>query len=629
MNNQNPAMQYSFFTKTAAAQSAKNATKPVSNLYSNIYLHWFSHQSKKYLRVVRAHHRKEFLDAFKKAYATTESGDEKDIQDDQDVQIFIMAGDLLNVILIDIDKYFNLFASQKEIAKGIWEIKHPLTSKEALLPFIEQRIENYINEYNDQLVWKDHLINMKKDNIQKDSILTYKDDVISFESCDIDNNGNYFIIGGGVIQFLEIIYMISYNNNLSTKDITDIDIQLNDSTNEIPIIIENDRILCTSKDFQCTLSIIRYILEKFGFFKKEHTIYEAICDMRYYLNEYFDVDIDDLESPYTPSINYTLLTNFQDSLTDFEETLFPPSSSQSLKNDIITGYSEYNPYNSINIDDLKVRIMKEYGYTVQTTIEKAEYIQIFKKTQLITIPVTLDIFPTYIKILKALKCDLTDLKDICTLDEVFEILKTTTNSNNEQYLLLNRLTNTIAFTNCSYHESLFEYTGIIETKDISEKTLLLLKDICNVLQDTSNRQDNSENICNILQSMIDNIKKISITNKDVQSNSIKHSSCDFCIVGLVKQKSLIQHFVHRNREKNPQWQDTWSSSSGLCGNILKYLENVKTFRSFPINKNQISIHLEECGMNKKRTANGIKFECNEQNDEDINNIAKEVISKLN
>lgn len=634
------------FIKTGLSSVEHNEKlkKIVSNSYSNIYLHWFSYENKNYLRVLTAHHRKEFLEVFEKAYNICKDNITKDenidtenvealdvIEIKPDIQTFIMAGDLLSIILIDIDKYFSLFAPQKEIAKGIWEINHPLTSKENLLPFIEKRIEKYMNEYNDLLTWKEHIVNMKKDNIHKDTILTYNDNIISFEQCDIDNNGKYFITGGSIIQFLEIIYIIAFNINSSTIDKIE-------SNNENPLIIDNDRILCSTSKLQFTEPIIRYVFEKFGFLKNAGTTYdEVINDMKTHLKDFFDIDTictTDLQTPFNSTINYAYITDLQDNST-FSKT--------DDTKDIIC-YSDYNPNNPIDTDLIKMRILKDFGYTVQLSnntmfnyltenkdnqLTFYESVQIFKKTLMITVPIMMDVYSTYIKLLEVLKCDLTDFKEVCTLEEVLTTFKNLENSNNAQVLLLNKLTNTIAFTHIGYHSILTEYIFLAEIKGVSEKTLILLKDLYHVLQNTSKNGENTDNICIVLQSIIDNIKTVTSINNDHAFSSLNNDSCDFCKVGLVKQKSLIQHFVHRHRENNSKWQDIWSPSAGLCANILKYLENVKTFRSFPINKNQISIHLEECGMSKKRTANCIKFECSEQTDDDINIITKEVISKLN
>ena len=51
-------------------------------------------------------------------------------------------------------------------------------------------------------------------------------------------------------------------------------------------------------------------------------------------------------------------------------------------------------------------------------------------------------------------------------------------------------------------------------------------------------------------------------------------------------------------------------------------------QSFPINKNQISIHLEEAGITKKRSSEGNKFESTEPQPDDITFIIHDVVTKI-
>ena len=89
--------------------------------------------------------------------------------------------------------------------------------------------------------------------------------------------------------------------------------------------------------------------------------------------------------------------------------------------------------------------------------------------------------------------------------------------------------------------------------------------------------------------------------------------CDLCACGTVSQKTLITHFVHRYLEAFPNCFDQGPTMAAtLIGRVHEFLLGVhKKHPKFAINRNLISMTLEECRVSKRRMASGVKFACSE------------------
>ena len=88
--------------------------------------------------------------------------------------------------------------------------------------------------------------------------------------------------------------------------------------------------------------------------------------------------------------------------------------------------------------------------------------------------------------------------------------------------------------------------------------------------------------------------------------------CDFCTSHAVNQKSLITHFVHRYGEACPSFDKGSTSAAALIARVHEFLSGVhKNSPTFTINRNLISMTLEDCHVSKRRVASGVKFACSE------------------
>jgi len=624
--------------------------------YANIYTQWFTFDNKKYLRVFAAQHRAEFLKMYNYAYLTKEDTDDTNYEND--IQVFIIAGDLINILIDDIDKYMSLFTpDQKQLAKGIWEIGSQSTFQDNLLAFIEKRIEYYKNDYNEKLAWHEHIKNMKQLNITKNDSIRYEDKTIYFDDCETDNSGNYLIAAGTMIRFFEVIYMIL---NVYYKDFEK-EVANNNTTSTIdedesPFIFKNDHILSKDSHVEISGKLIQDLYIAFFENKvKKPTHFSTFQDIIYNcIKEYIVNTNDNLDGEYTSNTDYALL---DDVYGDFKETVvfngdyrsgYTPivpmvgnlkkkrldlrDDDESLfigtknKNNNFNDYSKIT-CNTIPTDNCKQQIKSIFGYNVNVlgyslSSMASDEIIIDTEKKIINVPIQQDTYETYKKIAHVFSsANINDLlvSDKITLDEILNSIKP---KHITQYLLLNQFTQRLKFSSEPLHDYLNEYKCLYTTSEINDESLKLLDTLCTVLQEVNTSAHIAEIIQTILTASVHN--KVILT----ETPTKRHLSCDFCKVGLVKQKSLIHHFVHIYRDKHPKFENTWTSSAGLCANILKYLENINKVQSFPINKNQISIHLEEAGIAKKRTGEGNKFESTEPQPDDITFIVNDVVAKI-
>ena len=156
----------------------------------------------------------------------------------------------------------------------------------------------------------------------------------------------------------------------------------------------------------------------------------------------------------------------------------------------------------------------------------------------------------------------------------------------------------------------FEALSPVVVKNMSEQTRKMIHGTLDLLY---NDADTSQLVQSAFQVAMQHAARPSIPAPSSQTTYVAPPpECEFCASREVNQKSLITHFVHRYGEAFPSFDKGSTMAAALIARVHEFLVGVhKTTPTFTINRNLISMTLEECHVSKRRVASGVKFACSE------------------
>ena len=566
-------------------------TPQTTILSKHIYVQYFIYQNELYTRFVSACHSDEFLNMYKTQY--------KDI--DFTLQCFPLCGHLYASLLVDLQCYIPLFIKNMTyIANGLWKQADNIelninTIASQIKSFIDTRIEKYNDEIKVSNLYTQ--INDTDINLFPDELIDKSKPIfLDISTCEIyeSTDDSHYILTANVIIY---ILQFAYNNYMDgllhvpdtpdtsdTSDTPDTPDTSDTSDTYIDIFTLHDTYMTTKETrlhlrVEMIIELINKIisltqfngnistnnaLEKLSPLKRENE--HKISSYMTKINPLF------VRDRVAPSNYYNLYASI-----DFEHAvnniIHPPPISSRKNNDI---------------NKIQVNLPTTYNSSI-----------------------------------------LTDIYDnlVFSKDEI--ILNNTQTPTNMEVLKGILVNNIITKTSDIYHDS-----KVIASINLMSEF--------NVVTEIDNKYIDNIGLMNTLKNMYDlstsipDIKDLfmrilNITPPQVETSKRSHP-CELCDSKVIRQKSLIQHFIHRHKEllkDNSQSEEvTGIQSSVLTSEVLKYLEAIRKKHSFIINKNNISTHIEECNIVKKRTCNGMCFQYHSNISEWTNEIIDDVYNSV-
>ena len=632
-------------------------TSESSTFGEHIYSQYFIYQNDIYVRFITTSHSDKFLKVFDTQY--------KDV--DYTLHCFPVCGHLYNDLLVDLKGYIQLFVkNMKYISNGLWKMSDNLeinidTIVTQLKNFIDTRIESY----NEDIRISNLFTQISESDIKilPQIIINNKDkplylDISSCEVYEINGELKYILTTNVIIYILQFTYSNYMNGFLNDKECKNKEsskqkyqdiFTLHDTylTTEISIIELSTFTLIEliNKINSLTLfpkKIIADVVKTPNSFDRISSIsYNDENKITNYLSKINPLFLNN--STVMPSNYYNIYAS-NDSDADLQNNLTNISDEVKTTNGLanrLLGNRAYGASVSFIADNGLIRdlisernndiVNKNYNnkITILTDINgNPSLITDDIKTK-ISLPIpdtSRELNNMYFDKVAKERPGIDDPIDVKKLLNEIKIDFNKNKSKDVEQPKGILVNNIITKTSDIYsgHEMissiklLSEYTIISEIDNKYMENIGLINTI-KTIYDLSTSMP-------YFKDLVMNILKISCVADEITKPS---APCEFCDSKIIRQKSLIQHFIHRHKEllkENGENEEetVQVQSSLLTSEILKYLEAIRKKHPFIINKNNISAHIEECKISKKRTCNGMCFQYNAS----INDWTDEIIDDV-
>jgi hypothetical protein len=642
-------------------------TSESSNFTDHIYCQYFTYQNDIYVRFLTTSHSDKFLKVFDTQY--------KDV--DYTLHCFPVCGHLYNDLLVDLKGYIQLFVkNMKYISNGLWKMSDNLEINiDTLVTQLKNFIDTRIVSYNEDIRISNLFTQISESDIKilPQVIINNKDkplylDISSCEVSEINDELKYILTTNVIIYILQFTYSNYMNGFLNDKECKN---KESSKQKYQDIFTLHDTYITTEISIieLSTFTLIELInkINSLTLFPKK-----MIADVVKTPNSFDKIspisyNDENKITNYLSKINPLFLNNSTVMPSNYDNLYASIDSDDDLQNNILHSCRNWPATSGTNISDevkttsgLANRLLgnRAYGTSMLFNADNGLIRDLISErnndivnknyNNKITLVTDINGNPTLLT---------DDIKSQISLP-----IPDTSRELNNMYFdkAAKELDNPIDVRKMLNEINIFcqnQHIDISTSKNIEQPKGILVN---NVITKTSDIYSGHEMISSIkllseytIISEIDNkyMENIGLINtvktvydlatsmpdfKDLVMNILKISCvakpstpCEFCDSKIIRQKSLIQHFIHRHKEllkENGENEEETVpvQSSLLTSEILKYLEAIRKKHPFIINKNNISTHIEECKIIKKRTCNGMCFQYNAS----INDWTDEIIDDV-
>lgn len=560
----------------------------------HLYLHYFEYKSDVYVRVNSAPNYTDYMKVFHTQYVSTSQSDDAtaDATDNNNIQCFPVSGHLYHMIVDDLQKYMQLFIqNMKQVTKGLWKsisdasVADIEAISKQINTFVDMRINTYAKETTTITLYTmiRDLTELPKVNI----IATNTNAYIDVSQCEQNDECEYILTCDNVVYILHVMYQMILYGTVLPGDDEDIfrvhNTYVTTSSAQIQITLRSlnqliSQILIQNGASVASLSTCSGLLFSNTNIGKVNPLFARQTGGIKAANE-FDVIYPDTNATADASLN--LLP----SIESFAGSFAPISSFESLDRATSESFDHYN------------KMLTTHTMTKVQSIKNQE--NMWQKMR----------GDAYNKYISSDASDTTDTNDKTVTPTAMLYYNTITHKSD--VAIANDMKTTIAmFT---------EIVIVAPSIPAQDPNMLsFAKQLFDMAKTNPEMRDIFMEVLNAASSGCSSGSGVKANTFDaaygsgVPTKIAADCECELCYDGTIKQKSLIQHYIHRQKELASSSGETCDKyqipSSVLSSEILKYLEAIRQKHSFIINKNNISIHLEECNISKKRTCSGMCFQ---------------------
>lgn len=634
---------------------------------THLYLHRFSAGGAAYLRLVAAPNRRVFADLFEKAYEASEIAGSR-------IEVVLGAGTHFSTLCDDVTKYLELFGRGSFTVPGttgLWR----MPCKDASTPWWTSDLDAFVRQRASQAqsqapvaTWKDRLTAAAKlyePSKQPNAfvVLEHPDvrtvSLVSFESsaCERTADGAYVLDVACVLELLAHIHGASATWQPDTLDLPE------NSNLNFKLRVKQDWVEAPSATFPMDAAHVCDLLRELGLGWERHGVMRELRLRNREIDASLDAqacrwsavaDLDGLFSDYdiAQPKAWCLRSRFYAQASTWAAMEKLSAAHHPLTDETPTSQTR-QPFHLGPFEAFEETAFAKAGYKLtmgEAYTDELIRCGIITNGGCIVLPsekavlLTMDASKHDAILKRLFAVEAADLEaahrplsEPIALDTM--ILQSESRRVVPRYLV-HRLIAPAAvafFTDHPFHEYLTEFQLLAPTEGLPPKAVTVLSGLCDVLR--SERGQEILRVCERIEAAFRNTLNTSPAGPAGPAGGTSCATCGLCTSWNLKierllrwsflfQSTLVEHFVHRIRERRP-WIGLWTASSELCDQVMRYLERVREKRpSWQLDKDRISAELEACGVRKKRSAAGYQFILEAPTDAETDAIATEVIDML-